>query len=123
MKETTESGTTFLSKEEQEAVKKIRPPEMEVITESEIPSIQIEPTLRRKTDSKLHQFTTSIESGWIRFMDWFKKSIATMIIFILLGGAGGLYLAKIVYDFRMTEVTMIGGFVHDGRVYDAKLRP
>lgn len=94
---------------------------LEVITESQC--IQQEIPLRRKEDTKLHQFTTSIENGLTKFINSFKKHLSLMIIFVLLGGACGLYLSKIVYDFRLKEITMIGGFVFDGKVFDVKLRP
>ncbi len=71
----------------------------------------------------MQHITESLETGWLKFVNWIKKSIAMMIIFILIGGAGGLYIAKIVYNLRMNEVCKVGGFVYDNRVYDVKLRP
>jgi len=55
--------------------------------------------------------------------NWIKKSIAMMIIFVLIGMAGGIYIAKIAYDMRMDEVCKVGGFVHDKKIFDVKLRP
>lgn len=76
-----------------------------------------------KENSTMQHITESLETGWFKLINWVKKSIAMMIIFILIGGAGGLYIAKIAYNLRMNEVCKVGGFVHDNRVYDVKLRP
>jgi hypothetical protein len=63
------------------------------------------------------------ENGSLKIVNWIKKSIAMMTIFILIGCSLGFYLSKIVYNIRMNEVTMVGGFIHDNKVYDVKLRP
>ena len=42
---------------------------------------------------------------------------------VLIGGAGGLYIAKFIYDFRMSEICKVGGFVYDKKVYNVSLRP
>lgn len=92
------------------------PPNEEILYKQEIPQ-------RRKTDTPFHKFTETIETSWIKFVNSFKKHLSLMIIFVLIGGACGLYLSKIVYDFRLKEITLIGGLVYDGRVYDVKVRP
>jgi hypothetical protein len=78
---------------------------------------------RRKEDSKMNQFAHSVEITWINFVNSFKKHLSLMIIFVLLGGACGIYISKIVYDFRMKEITMIGGLVFNGEIFDVKKRP
>lgn len=60
---------------------------------------------------------------WMKIINSIKKHLALLIIFILIGNAIGLYLAKIVYDFRMKEISAIGGYIHNGKIYDVKLRP
>ena len=57
------------------------------------------------------------------FVDAFKKHLAMLIIFVLLGVAGGLYIGKIIYNMRMGEICMVGGYVYDNKIYDVKLRP
>jgi hypothetical protein len=129
MKIETEAGTAFLDKTDP-----IKTPELEVITEGlDLGQIReekmeqlgktIETKLSQKEETKLETFLNWIVANWTNFINWIKKSIAMMVIFILLGGACGLYIAKIIYDFRMNEITMIGGFVHNKQVYDVKLRP
>jgi hypothetical protein len=126
MKVETENGTKFL---ETDTIS--TSPKIEVITKSVVPNItqqeQVNCT-RRKTDTKLHQFTHSIESSWIKFINWFKKSIAMMMIFILFGATCGLYIAKILYDLRMDEIAQLAkngssGYIHKGQIFDVKLRP
>ena len=101
----------------------------EVITESaqyvpdakqtiEQPSVIID-----RRNSRLNDFTHSLESNWVKFINSFKKHLSMMIIFILIGGTLGLYVAKFIYDFRMNEICRVGGFVHNNTVYDVKLRP
>lgn len=65
----------------------------------------------------------NLQNNWHLFVDWFKKSLAMMIVFILLGASIGIYVSKIVYDMRMNEVTKVGGFVYDNKVYNVSLRP
>jgi hypothetical protein len=105
--------------------------ELEIITENS-ESIPAEPediskqaviNFPEKEETKLEKFILLLENYGARIVNWIKASIAMMIIFILIGGAGGLYIAKIIYDFRMSEVTRVGGFVYDNRVFDVKLRP
>jgi hypothetical protein len=62
---------------------------------------------------------TKINQG----IDAFKKHLAMMIIFVLFGSCCGLYAAKIIYDLRMGEITKVGGFVYDNKVYNVSLRP
>lgn len=62
---------------------------------------------------------TKINQG----IDAFKKHLAMMIIFVLFGSCCGLYAAKIIYDLRMGEITKVGGFVYDHKIFDVKLRP
>lgn len=73
--------------------------------------------------SKMGKFIKSIESNLSNVGASIKKHLALMIIFILIGAAVGLYAAKFLYEWRMDEVTKVGGFVYDKRVYDVKLRP
>lgn len=110
----------------------IRPPKYDIVSEGfnphiTLPDVPIPPQpagiVTGKENSRMNHIAESLENSWLKFANWIKKSIAMMIIFILLGGTGGLYIAKFIYDFRMKEITMIGGFVHDKRVYDVKLRP
>jgi len=77
----------------------------------------------RKENFTLTHIIEVMESGYSRFTNWIKKSIAMMIIFVLIGGAGGLYIAKFIYDFRMSEICKVGGFVYDKKVYNVSLRP
>ena len=65
----------------------------------------------------------NLENNWHLFVEWFKKSLAMMIVFILIGASIGIYCSKIVYDMRMNEVTKVGGFVYDNKVYNVSLRP
>lgn len=58
-----------------------------------------------------------------KFAESFKKHLALMIIFILLGSSLGLYAGKIIYNWRMGEITKVGGCVYNNKVYDVKLRP
>jgi len=76
-----------------------------------------------KEISKMDKFKKSIGENLSNMGASIKKHLALMIIFILIGGAGGLYIASIIYDWRMSEVTKVGGFVYDKRVYDVKIRP
>lgn len=98
-------------------------PEIEVITENCNLNENIKTNEVITKESKLNKFWHWLGDNWIHFINWIKKSIAMMIVFMMIGCAGGLYIAKWIYDFRMYEITKVGGFVHDGRVYDAKLRP
>ena len=108
----------------------IKPPTFDIVSEGydpddkSLPNVPKPPPIRLINEDVPLGFSTERKNSTMNHIaDWVKKSIAMMIIFILLGGAGGLYIAKFIYDFRMKEITMIGGFVHDKRVYDVKLRP
>ena len=124
----------------------IKPPTYDIISEGfdpddkSLPNVPKPPPIRlinedvplgigiRKENSTMNHIAETIESGWLKFANWVKKSIAMMIIFILLGGAGGLYIAKIIYDIRMDEISKLAktgtaGYVHKGYIYDVKLRP
>lgn len=68
-------------------------------------------------------FMNNLQNNWHLFVEWFKKSLAMMIVFILIGASLGIYVSKIVYDMRMNEVTKVGGFVYDNTVYNVSLRP
>jgi len=57
------------------------------------------------------------------FSNWFKKSLATLIIFILIGMVIGIYCSKIAYNIRMNEIGQVGGYVFDNKIYDVKQRP
>ena len=85
-------------------------------------------TAPEKEETQLEKVISIFENYGARITNWLKKSIAMMIIFILIGVAGGLYIAKIIYDFRMDEIstlakTGVAGYVHKGNIYDVKLRP
>ena len=124
----TEELDNLLSKQEidprykQELDKTINPPKYDIISEGYNPD---DKRMAEKENSKMNQL---IENGWLNFVNWIKKSIAMMIIFILIGAAGGMYLSKIIYNYRMDEITKMattgnGGFVYSGHIYDVKLRP
>jgi len=73
--------------------------------------------------SKGEEFMNNLQNNWHSFTDWFKKSLAMMIIFILIGASIGIYTSKIIYNMRMDEITKVGGFVYDNKVYNVSLRP
>lgn len=77
----------------------------------------------KETFSKGELIMNNLENNWHLFVDWFKKSLAMMIVFILFGASIGIYCSKIIYDMRMNEVTKVGGFVYDNKVYNVSLRP
>ena len=81
-----------------------------------------------KEESTLKHISETLEINWTRFITWVKHSIAMMIVFTMIGTAGGLYIAKWIYDFRMGEIaqlakTGVAGYVYNNQVYDVKLRP
>jgi hypothetical protein len=128
MKEEHEAGTAFLDKLEQEG----KASEEVIITEGcepvmeEVANSVIQPSTKEET--KLSIFMNWMSENWIHFINWIKKSISMMIIFVLLGCAGGLYLSKIIYDMRMDEIaqlakTGVAGYVHKGQIFDVKMRP
>jgi len=56
-------------------------------------------------------------------INWIKSTITTMIIFILIGCGLGLYISKIIYNIKITEIVTVGGFVHNNVVYTVTIRP
>jgi len=128
MKDEHEVDTNFLNKYEQES----KGSEEVIITEScepvleEVVNSVTQPSTKEET--KLSIFINWMSENWIHFINWIKKSISMMIIFVLLGCAGGLYLSKIIYDMRMDEIsqlakTGVAGYVHKGQIFDVKIRP
>lgn len=99
----------------------IKPSSLDVVSEEHNISDKSKST--RKEYSKMSHITETMESNWLKFVNSFKKHLSMMIVFILIGCGTGLYIAKIIYDYRMNEVTRVGGFVHDNKVFDIKLRP
>lgn len=140
MKVEYEAGTDFLKKANQEDLSNL-----EVITESVEQNIQ-EPSIIApasdivtesynpddkslgKENPKLNYAIMILEEYGTKFINWVKKSIAMMIIFMLLGCAFGMYVSKMVYDFRMNEISQLAktgtaGYVHKGQIFDVKIRP
>jgi len=79
----------------------IEPPKYDTVSEGFDPD---DCGILRKESFTMTHVIEVIESSWMKFANWIKKSIAMMIIFVLIGMAGGIYIAKIAYDMRMDEV-------------------
>lgn len=73
-------------------------------------------------------FVKILETAWMRFSEWFKRSSTIIITMLLVGFACGMFVSKIIYDIRMNEISILAktgsaGYVHNGLIYDVKLRP
>ncbi len=65
----------------------------------------------------------SIKETSNNFLNWLNKFVSVLIIFILIGCGFGIYISKFIYDMRLKEITTVGGFVYEQKIYDVKIRP
>lgn len=79
-----------------------------------------------KNDEKVMNVSGSKSESKIlrKVQDWIYHQLPFVVTIVLIAGIClGLLGGKILYEKKLSESVLIGGFVLDKKVYDVKLRP